>query len=47
MPVCSNIVGVPKDCGDNNQGSIKRAALLDFEDLVSVALNNGGHSRHR
>ena len=42
MPVCSNIVGIPKDCGDNNQGSIKRAALLDFEDLVSVTLTTGG-----
>jgi hypothetical protein len=39
MALCKTIVGVPKDCGDNNQGSVKRVLFaeylsVDFSGLV-------------
>lgn len=44
MSVCSSIVGIPKNCGDNNQGSLKLAALVDFQDVESVTLTTGGNA---
>lgn len=35
MALCSALEGIPKDCGDNNLGSIKRALIGSFEDLLT------------
>lgn len=42
MSVCSSLVGIPKTCGDNNQGGIEIAALIDFEDVTAITLTTGG-----
>jgi hypothetical protein len=41
MPICSPLVGIPKDCGDNNLGSIKEALIASFEDVLDVVNANG------
>lgn len=42
MSVCNGLVGVPKICGDNNQGGIKRALLIDFDNVTAVTTTTGG-----
>jgi hypothetical protein len=38
MAVCNSIVGIPKDCGDNNLGSIKRSFIGSYEDLLTLTV---------
>jgi hypothetical protein len=38
MAICSAITGIPKDCGDNNLGSIKRALIGSFEDVTGLTV---------
>jgi len=38
MAVCSTLVGIPKDCGDNNLGAIKRALLTDFANVSALTV---------
>jgi len=38
MAVCNSLVGIPKDCGDNNLGSIKRALVGSFEDVLTLTV---------
>lgn len=38
MSICGPIIGIPKDCGDNNLGAIKRAVIGSFEDVISITL---------
>lgn len=40
MAVCSAIVGIPKDCGDNNLGAIKRALIGSFEDVLTLTVTD-------
>lgn len=42
MSICSAIVGVPKGCGDNNLGAIKRVLLGSFEDVAGTTVTSGG-----
>lgn len=42
MAVCSALVGIPKDCGDNNLGAIKRALIGSFEDLLTITVIDAG-----
>jgi hypothetical protein len=42
MAVCSAVVGIPKDCGDNNLGSIKRALIASFEDVTALTVTSTG-----
>lgn len=41
MAVCKTIQGIPKDCGDNNLGSIKRALITDFDNVTSITVTDG------
>lgn len=38
MAYCNTLVGVPKDCGDNNSGSVKRVLIGSFEDVTSLTV---------
>ena len=38
MAICSPLVGIPKDCGDNNLGAIKRALIGSFEDVTGLTV---------
>jgi hypothetical protein len=38
MAICSPLVGIPKDCGDNNLGAIKRALIGSFEDVANLTV---------
>jgi len=38
MAVCNTLEGIPKDCGDNNLGSIKRTLIGSFEDVTSLTV---------
>jgi hypothetical protein len=38
MPACNSLVGLPKDCGDNNLGAIKRALIASFEDVTGITV---------
>lgn len=42
MASCNELVGVPKDCGDNNLGSFKRVLLGDFEDVTAITVTDTG-----
>ena len=42
MSVCAAIVGIPRDCGDNNQGGVKLVGLVDYKDLLDVTLVTSG-----
>lgn len=42
MPTCNALVGVPKDCGDNNLGSFKRILIGDFEDVTALTVTDTG-----
>jgi hypothetical protein len=41
MPLCNPLVGIPKDCGDNNLGSIKEALIASFEDVLDIVETSG------
>lgn len=36
MAECNALLGVPKDCGDNNLGAIKRALIGSYNDVTSI-----------
>lgn len=38
MALCTAIVGIPKDCGDNNLGAAKRALVGSYDDVTGVTL---------
>lgn len=38
MALCTALVGIPKDCGDNNLGAIKRALVGSFEDVTGLTV---------
>lgn len=38
MATCDPLVGIPKDCGDNNLGAIKRALIGSFEDVTALTV---------
>lgn len=38
MALCTALVGIPKDCGDNNLGAIKRAIIGSFDDVTGITL---------
>jgi len=40
MAYCNTLVGVPKDCGDNNSGSIAEALIGSFEDVTSLTVTS-------
>lgn len=40
MSVCNALVGVPASCDDNNLGSIKRALIGSFEDVLTLTVTN-------
>lgn len=42
MTYCNSLVGIPKDCGDNNSGSLKRALIGSFEDVTALTVSSGG-----
>lgn len=42
MSVCDTLVGVPKNCGDNNLGALQRALIADFEDVTAVTVTDTG-----
>ena len=42
MAYCNALVGVPKDCGDNNLGAIKRALIGSFEDVLTITATATG-----
>jgi hypothetical protein len=40
MALCDSIVGIPKGCGDNNLGAIKRAFVGSFEDVTVLTVTD-------
>jgi hypothetical protein len=42
MNACKSIVGIPKTCGDNNQGSIQESLIIDFDKVEGVTITNTG-----
>lgn len=42
MAYCNALVGVPKGCGDNNLGSVKRALIGSYEDLLTKTVTSTG-----
>lgn len=40
MANCNTITGVPKACNDNNLGSLKRALIGSFEDVLSLTVTS-------
>jgi hypothetical protein len=40
MSICTALVGIPKDCGDNNLGAIKRAIIGSFEDVLTLTVTD-------
>jgi len=40
MSNCNSLVGVPKDCGDNNLGAMKRTLVADFEDVTAITVTD-------
>jgi hypothetical protein len=38
MPACNSLVNLPKGCGDNNLGAIKRALIASFEDVTGITV---------
>jgi hypothetical protein len=44
MAYCNALVGVPKDCGDNNLGAIKRALVGSYEDVLTVTATATGNA---
>lgn len=42
MASCNELIGVPKDCGDNNLGAVKRVLLADFEDVTAITVTDTG-----
>jgi hypothetical protein len=39
---CTTLVGIPKDCADNNQGSIKRSLITDFANVTGFTATSTG-----
>lgn len=42
MAYCNALVGVPKDCGDNNSGSLEEVLIGSFEDLLTITVTSTG-----
>lgn len=42
MAYCNTLTGIPKDCGDNNLGSIKRVLIGSFEDVTDLTVTATG-----
>lgn len=43
MAFCNALVGIPKDCADNNLGAIKRALIGSFEDVTGITVTSTGN----
>lgn len=43
MSVCNSLVGLPKDCGDNNLGAIKRALVASYEDVTAMTVTSASN----
>ena len=41
MALCTTLVGVPDNCGDNNLGSLKRALIASFADVSNFVVSTG------
>ena len=44
MAFCNTLVGIPKDCADNNLGAIKRALIGSFEDVTGITVTATGNA---
>jgi len=40
MAACNTITGIPKDCGDNNLGSIRLALITDFDNVEALTVSD-------
>jgi hypothetical protein len=42
MAYCNSLVGIPKDCGDNNSGSLEEVLIGSFEDVLELTVTSTG-----
>lgn len=42
MAYCNSLIGIPKDCGDNNSGSLEEVLIGSFEDVLELTVSTGG-----
>lgn len=43
MALCNALVNLPKDCGDNNLGAIKRALIADYLDVTAKTVTSASN----